>query len=65
VPFYAVVLGAVIWLLSRGPGRRVWQTVLACILAAGLVAGQRAFPMTGPYAPGVRSFIMATWEPPP
>ena len=54
-----------IWLLSRGPGRRVWQTVLACILAAGLVAGQRAFPMTGPYAPGVRSFIMATWEPPP
>jgi hypothetical protein len=65
VPLYAVVLAAVFWLLSRGLRRPLWQTVLAYILAAGLVAGQRAFPMTGPYATGVRSFIMATWEPPP
>jgi hypothetical protein len=63
VPLYAVVLGAVVWLLSRGPRRPLWQTVLACVLAAGMVAAQRAFPMTGPYAAGVRSFIMATWEP--
>ena len=49
-PLYAVALGAAFWLLSRGPRRSVRQTALACILAAGLLAGQRALPFTGPYA---------------
>jgi hypothetical protein len=63
-PLYAVVLAAMVWLLSRGPGRSLRQTALACILAAGLVAGQRAFPPTGAYAQKVWSFVTATWEPP-
>jgi hypothetical protein len=63
-PLYAVVLAATVWLLSRGPGRSLRQTALACILAAGLVAGQRAFPPTGAYAKQVWSFVTATWEPP-
>jgi hypothetical protein len=63
-PVYAVALGAVIWLLSRGPWRSVRQTALACILAAGLVAGHRALPFTGPYARTVWNFVTATWEPP-
>jgi hypothetical protein len=63
-PLYAVVLAATVWLLSRGPGRSLWQTALACILAAGLVAGHRAFPPTGAYAKKVWSFVTATWEPP-
>ena len=63
-PVYAVALGAAIWLLSRGPWRSVRQTALACILAAGLVAGHRALPFTGPYASAVWNFVTATWEPP-
>jgi hypothetical protein len=63
-PLYAFVLGAVIWLLSRGLRRSLRQTALACILAAGLVAGHRAFPWTGDYARRTFSFITATWEPP-
>ena len=63
-PLYAVVLAATVWLLSRGPGRSLRQTALACILAAGLVAGHRAFPRTGAYAQKVWSFVTSTWEPP-
>ena len=63
-PLYAVVLGVTIWLLSRGPGRSLRQTALACVLAAGLVAGHRALPRTGAYAEKVWSFVTATWEPP-
>jgi hypothetical protein len=63
-PLYAVVLGVVFWLLSRGPGRSLRQTALACILAVGLVAGHRALPMTGPYASRAWNFVTATWEPP-
>ena len=63
-PLYAVVLGATVWLLSRGPGRSLRQTALACILAAGLVAGHQAFPLTGAYAKKVWSFVTETWEPP-
>jgi hypothetical protein len=64
-PLYAVALGASIWLLSRGPRRSMWQTALACILAAALVAGHRTRPFTGPYARNAWNFITATWEPPP
>jgi len=63
-PLYAFALGAVIWLLSRGPRRSVRQTALACLLAAGLVAGHRAFPWTGDYARRTWAFVTATWEPP-
>jgi hypothetical protein len=63
-PLYAIVLGAVIWLLSRGFRRSVWQTALACILAAGLVAGHRTFPSTADYARRTWAFVTATWEPP-
>lgn len=63
-PLYAVVLGVVIWLLSRGPGRSLRQTALACILAVGLVSGHRALPFTGLYASRVWNFVTATWEPP-
>jgi hypothetical protein len=63
-PLYAVVLAATVWLLSRGPGRSLRQTALACILAAGLVAGHRAFPPTGAYAKKVWSFVTEAWEPP-
>ena len=63
-PLYAVVLGTVIWLLSRGSRHALWQAVLACVLAAGLVAGHRAFPYTGDYARTVWSFVTGTWEPP-
>ncbi|HJX51939.1 MAG TPA: hypothetical protein VJ801_04155 [Polyangia bacterium] len=63
-PLYAVALGAAIWLLSRGPMRSLRQTALACILAAGLVAGYRAVPLTGAYAGRVWAFVTATWEPP-
>lgn len=65
VPLYMVALGATIWLLSRGPSRSLRQAVLACILAAGLVAGYRAVPLTGAYAGRVWAFVTATWEPPP
>jgi hypothetical protein len=64
VPMYAAVLAVILWLLSRGPGRSLRQTALACILAVGLVAGHRALPMTGPYASRVWNFVTATWEPP-
>jgi hypothetical protein len=64
VPLYMVALGATIWLLSRGPGRSLRQAALACILAAGLVAGYRAVPLTGAYAGRVWAFVTATWEPP-
>jgi len=64
-PLYAVVLGTMFWLLSRGPRRHLWQTALVFVLAAGLVAGQRAYPKTGSYATGVGGFIRACWEPPP
>ena len=64
-PLYAVVLGAMIWLLSRGPGRSLRQTALACVLAAGLITGYRAFPQNGAYAKRAWSFITGTWEPPP
>ena len=63
-PMYAAVLAVVFWLLSRGPGRSLRLTALACILAVALVAGHRAFPMTGPYASRVWNFVTATWEPP-
>lgn len=64
-PLYAVVLGTAIWLMSRGHLRSLWQTTLACILAVGLVAGQRAFPKTGAYTAQVWGFVTATWEPRP
>jgi hypothetical protein len=63
-PLYAVALGAIIWLLSRGPRRSVPQTVLACILAVALVSGHRTFPRTGDYAGRAWGFVTATWEPP-
>jgi len=64
-PLYAVVLGAMFWLLSRGPRNQLWQTALAFVVAAGLVAGQRAFPKTGDYATRVGGFVRATCEPLP
>jgi hypothetical protein len=63
-PLYAFILGVIIWLLSRGPGRSLRQTALACVLAAVVVAGHRALPPTGAYAQRVWSFVTATWEPP-
>ena len=64
VPLYIVALSATIWLLSRGPRRSLRQAALVCLLATGLVAGQRAFPLTGAYAHRAWAFITATWEPP-
>jgi len=63
-PLYAVVLGMALCLLSRGAGHSVRQTALACVLAAGMVAGYRAVPLTGAYAHRVWAFVTATWEPP-
>jgi hypothetical protein len=64
LPLYLYALGLLGWLLGRGPGRSPRMTALACVLGAGLVAGHRAFPLTGPYAERAWGFVTATWEPP-
>jgi hypothetical protein len=64
-PLYAVVLGTMLWQLSRGAGRSLRQTALACLLGSLLVVGHRALPWTGDYANRVWGFVTATWEPAP
>jgi hypothetical protein len=64
LPLYVLALGLLLWLLGRGPGRSLRATALACVLGGALVAGHRAFPLTGPYAERVWGFVTATWEPP-
>jgi len=62
VPLYAFALGLMIWLLARA--RRSWPTaVLACVLGAGIIAGHRAFPLSGPYSERAWGFVTRTWEP--
>jgi hypothetical protein len=64
VPLYLAALALLVWLLGRAGGRRSLRTTaLACVLAAGVVAGHRAFPVTGPYSDRAWAFITSTWEP--
>jgi hypothetical protein len=65
LPLYLFVAGFVFWLLARGGWRARLSTAAAFVLAAGIVAGHRAFPLTGPYAERAWGYITATWEPPP
>lgn len=61
LPLYLFALGLVLWLLAKG---RSWKSaVLACVLGAGIVAGHRAFPLTGAYSQRAWGFVTATWEP--
>jgi hypothetical protein len=62
VPLYLLALAMMLWLLARA--RRAWLTaVLACFLGAGIIAGHRAFPLSGPYAERAWGFVTRTWEP--
>jgi hypothetical protein len=64
VPLYLLAGAMMLWLLARGP-RRAWTvTILACFLGAAIIAGHRAFPLSGPYATRVWGFVTSTWEPP-
>ncbi len=63
LPLYLGALVLMLWLVGLGR-RRAWQTTaLACVLAAGVVAGHRAFPLTGPYSDRAWAYITSTWEP--
>jgi hypothetical protein len=63
LPLYVLALGLLVWMLARGR-RRSWQTTaIACVLGAALIAGHRAFPLSGPYAQRAWGFVTATWEP--
>jgi hypothetical protein len=61
MPLYLLVAGTAFFLVGRGRGLRV--TALACLIAALVVAGHRAFPLSGDYAKRAWSFVTATWEP--
>jgi hypothetical protein len=63
VPLYVLALGVMVWLLARGPKRSWLTAVLACALGAGIIAGHRAFPLTGPYSERAWGFVTRTWEP--
>ena len=63
VPLYALALGTMVWLLARGPKRSWLTAVLACALGAGIIAGHRAFPLSGPYSERAWGFVTRTWEP--
>jgi hypothetical protein len=63
LPLYVLALALMLWLLARGPKRSWLTAVLACVLGAGIVAGHRAFPLTGPYSERAWGFVTRTWEP--
>jgi hypothetical protein len=64
LPLYLFALGMMVWLLARGPRRRWAVTLLACVLGGGIIAGHRAFPLSGAYSKRAWGFVTATWEPP-
>jgi hypothetical protein len=63
VPLYALAGGMMLWLLARGPRRSWLAAILACVLGAGIIYGQRSFPRSGPYAERAWGFVTRTWEP--
>lgn len=65
LPLYLLAFGWCLWLLLRGWRRPVLIGALACVLAGGLVATHRLFPLTGSYSNRVWGYVTATWEPPP
>jgi hypothetical protein len=64
VPLFLLALGLILWLMARGPRRSWTVTVLACFLGAGIIAGHRLFPLSGPYAQRAWGYVTSTWEPP-
>ena len=63
LPLYLVAFAFVAWLLQRGQKRGVLAFALACLVAAGVLASYRAFPLTGPYAQHAWGFVTGIWEP--
>lgn len=64
LPLYVLAAATGLVLLARGWRRPVLVTALACVVGTGLVASYRYFPLTGPYANRVWTFVTSQWEPP-
>lgn len=63
LPLYLFLLVAVLWLFGLLRRRVVPTLVVACTLAAAIVAGQRAFPMTDQKQISPWPMIHTIWEP--
>jgi hypothetical protein len=64
LPLYVFAFCLCLWLLLRGWARPLRVGLLATLLAVGLVATHRIFPLTGTYSNKVWAFVTSTWEPP-
>jgi MFS family permease len=65
LPLYAFTLVAVLWLFGLLRRRALPALVVVCSLAATLVVGQRAFPMTDQRVVSPWPMIETIWEPRP
>ncbi|MBN2573175.1 MAG: hypothetical protein JXP73_01295 [Deltaproteobacteria bacterium] len=63
LPLYAFALVAVLWLFGLLQRRTLAALVVVCSLAAAIVLGHRAFPMTDPKAVNPWPMIDTIWEP--
>jgi hypothetical protein len=63
LPLYVFLLVGVLWLFGLLRRRAVTTLVLACTLAAAVVVGQRAFPMTDQTQINPWPMIRTVWEP--
>ena len=65
LPLYLFAAAFLFWLLSRAARAGTVVTLVAFALGAGIIAGHRAFPLTGPYADRGYQWVVSTWEPLP
>jgi hypothetical protein len=63
LPLYLLGLGWMFWLVARGQRRALLGVALSVVVAGGLIASYRAFPLTGGYANRAWSYITSIWEP--
>ena len=63
LPLYLFVLGAVLWLFGLLRRRALLSVAVVCSLAALIVVGHRAFPMTNQNVVNPWPMIHTIWEP--